>query len=652
MAADPDVLGRLLRVNGVPHRVVGVLAPGFRFESRVERAYSALPEAGPGSPAPDEYIQTFARLREGSTPEQLAAELGALLAADAGAAPASRVTFEPLRDRLYGWAADRFSPYMGVVAFVLLLVAANLATLVLVRSIRRRRELAVRAALGADRWRLARLLVAEVALVVAAATALGALLASWGIAAMVRLDLMGVAGTAPRLDARAIGFAMLVGLGAGVLAAVVPVAGLARADLSDALRQSSGRTTGTRRQRTAQRALVVVQIACSLLLLVGAGLLTKTMVRMHRYDPGFETRNLLSMYTSVPEGRYTSEAERRLVIDQTIERIDAVPGVEVAAAVVGGGSFTRGSATRDAGITLEGESAALTPADYGERGSWSYVTAGYFRALGVTMRAGRPFTAADASPSAPPAAIVNEEAARRWWPDSPTVVGRRLKFGGPDSAAPWLTVAGVAPTYGTAVAETMAWEPSPRVFLPLGHDPVPDWPSYYVRTTSSPMALLPAVRAAIDRVDPDILIRNPYDMEGQLAYEVSRYQVSVNVLMACAAFGALLAAMGLYGVVAHGVAARTREIGIRKALGATRRDVLRAVAGEGLVVTVVGLLAGLALSMALSRSLEAMLFGVDPLDPWVFASAAAGFTVIVAVATWLPARRATRVEPTIALRVE
>jgi len=689
MAADPNVLGRTLRLNGEPHVVVGVLTPDFRFEPRAETIYRALPAAGPGEPEDGDLVSVFVRMRDGATPQQLAAELRSFLAGVSGSGESPDrvigVILDPMRDDLYGWAIGRFGPFMGVVACVLLLVAANLANLVLVRFTSRSGEMAVRAALGAGRGRLARQVALEIALITAAAAALGTLLTSWGIAILMSTDPMRVSEMVPQLDTRVVGFAVGVALLAGLLAALAPAIAAVTGDFVSGLRQSVRQTAGGGRKRLVRRALVVFQIACSLLLLTGAGLLTKTIIGMQQHDPGFAIDNLVNVRLTIPEGGYGSSPERALLVEQLLDRLRAVPGVVSAGTIGAGGSFSFGLTETAGGITLEGHDERLTAAAAGERGSYSNVSIDYLRTLDVPIVRGRPFVDADFAATAPPVAIVNEEAANRWWPagtdpgaesseqvmtstSTPPragarsairrpsgrgeALGSRLKLGPPDSANPWITVVGVVKTYRSHyVSESFAREDTPRVYLPLNRDSLAGWPSYYVRTAAAPGPLVASLKAAIEDVDPAILFRDAVHLRDERDDEIAYYAVNANILLAFALFGVVIAAMGIYGVVAYGVARRTREIGIRKALGARTGHVFRTVTRESVILAAIGIALGLGLSAALTRGLESMLHGLSPLDPTVYAVVSVLLALVVALATYLPARRATRVDAVVALRM-
>lgn len=646
-----DVLGRTLDLNGTPHTVVGVLAPGFRFSSIPVQLFTALVPPAPGAEARSEFVEILARLHAGATMQQLAAELRASSDVPALADSSTDAlvpTVEPLRDTLYGWAWTRFGPFLGVMAFVLLLVAANVANLMLVAATNRRKELAIKAALGAGGSRLARQIATEVLIVTAGSAGAGTLMTYWGIRALVRTNPLNAAHVNPRLDARVAVFGLIVALLAGSLAALGPVLSTLRIRLQSAL-SGSRRTAATGRPRLLQRALIVVQISSSILLLTGAGLLTKTTLRMSRYDPGVATRNLLSFYLGFREGRDGAESGGA-VARPLLERVEAVPGILSAAYRSPGGSFAEDLDLGRGGVTLDGETEPLPAAALTDRGSYGYVSDGYFETLGVRLLRGRTFAGLGATDE--PIAIVNEEAARRWWPGAGTdVVGKRFKLGPPASPNPWLTVVGVVATTGSLTVQAVGWDPAARVYLQSRPGPAEEL-YYYARTAGKPLTFVDALRAAAAEVGADVSIRNPEDVGLMLQEEVAYFGVSAKILLGFALFGLALALMGTYGTVAYGVARRTHEIGVRKALGARSRHVLQAVAKDSLLVGVLGILAGLGLATILTRVLTSMLYGTSPIDPTVFGASTGILLVTVAVAAYLPARRAVRLDPRTALHAE
>jgi predicted permease len=651
----------------LPYVIVGVLDPHFQFDRH--DLFLPLRVAGPGGVDPaHDFGTVIARLREEATEEQLVAGLTAAILPDPNQdeQPVGRrvAALEPLRVRLYGWVGERFGPFIGVVAFVLLLVVANLANLTLVRATNRRRELAVRAALGAGRWQLARVMIAEVVVIAMAAAGLGLLLTSWGISILVSLNPLTIASTDLNFDYRVATAVLGIAALAAVLAAAWPAWSAFRADYrrhrDDVLRAHGG-DWGAHGRRT----LVVAQVACAMLLVTGAGLLTKTIVRMYQYDPGFDTRNVLTFYTTLPD-RYADDASRLIALEQMVERIEALPGVVSVGALASGGYLASRMTETRGGITLEGQQERLTPAGLPidairDAGSYNY-SRRYFETQRIPVVRGRSFTDVDYDRGTPTVALINEEAARRWWPAANgDVIGKRFKLGPPSSPNPWLTVVGVVAQTRMTSVQGLERTPTPIVHLPLTAragteletSPVETGSFYfYVRTDTSPLALVPSARAALREMAPDLLMRNPEDQYLSMRGAISYYRASADVIVAFAAFGLLLAAMGLYGTVAYGVTRRTREIGVRIALGAEAADVLRTVMRESVMLAGLGIAAGLALSIGLTRALESMLFGVNPLDPYVFAAVSAFFVAVVAIAAYLPARRATRVDPMIALRID
>lgn len=654
---DTDVLSRTLEIERTAHTIIGVLAPGFLFDFERDVWLPLRAQGvGPFVVDADERVDVVARLREGATSAQLVAELGGIEAAAAadgrGAGDGVVPIAEPLRAML-GWVFVNLAPLMVVVAAVVVLVCANLASLFLVRTTDRRHEMVVRAALGAGRWRLARLVITEILVIAAAAAGLGTLLTWWGIGLMLQMNFLNVRHAGPGFDHRSVVFVFGLALLAGLLAAVRPAWSTLRADLGTVMRGSGHQATRGRPHATTQRALVVFQIACSLLLLTGAGLVTKTVVRMQQQDPGYDPDHLLGADLDLPGDARDAMPQRIARVEEVLDRMTSVPGVVAASAYAPGANLNSGRVPGDPGIrateteggvTLEGDSERLTYVEIDELSGSTYVSPGYFDTLRLPLLRGRPFTPADVRGSSP-VAILNEEAVRRWWPQSDgEVVGKRFKLGPPGSPEPWITVVGIS---GTMLS--LIQPPRPHVYLPLTQASF-ESVYFYARTLGEPLASFPPLRAAVAEMDPALWLEDPADVAANRAGRVDRERRNARVLVAFAAFGLLLAALGIYGVVAYGVSLRTREIGVRKALGADSGQVVRTVARESIVLAGIGTAVGLALAAALTRLLESMLFGVSPLDPVVLTVVSLLLAAVVVLATYLPARRAVRVDPMIALR--
>ena len=652
LGGRPDIVGAVARLNGLEHTVVGVVSPEFRFETFDIDAFRPMVPGTASEPGDDDFLRVIVRRRGGAGLEQVAAELASVLprtAGDGGAPPASPVVLlEPIREHLYGWAWTNFGPFAGVAIFLLLLVVANLANLTLVRATDRRQELALRTALGAGRWRIARLVALETLLLTLVAGGAGILLAHWTIAVLVRLDPNRVSHMAPAFDTRVAVFAAGVALISGALAAFWPAFAVMRGDASEALRQGLQHGTDMPRQRFAQRVLVVCQIVCALVVVTGAGLLTRTLLRMQQYDPGISTTNLLTAYIDLPADRYPG-ATSGAVLEQLLERVRTTPAVAAAGVLLNDVLTEEGSVTIEAG---DGRfQPVLMPRSINSPGDRvQYVSAGYFEAVRLPVIRGRSLAAAQAE-GLDAVAVVNEEAARRWWRTAP-VIGSRLRVARAGDPGTWATVIGVVPTTGWTTVEALAWQTAARVYRPLRQAAAGANPYLYVRTSGDPLSVLPMLHQAVLQVDPEIRIESPSDARANMEAEIAFHRVSADILIALAAFGLLLATMGIYGVTAYAVARRTREIGIRKALGARTGHVIRAIGRESAMLAVVGIAVGLGLAAGVTRVLESMLYGTSPLDPTVFAVASLVIALIVAIATYLPTRRALRVDPARTLRSE
>ena len=646
-----DVVGNVVPLDGIGHTIIGVVSPEFRFEAFDIDAFRPMAPGTSREPDDDEFLRVVVRRRTGASQERVAAELASVLPRtardDDRPSLALIVLLQPIRAHLYGWAWTNFGPFAGVGVFLLLLVVANLANLSLVRAAGRGQELALRTALGAGRWRVARLVGFETVLITLAAGGLGILLAHWTIGTLVRLDPNRVSLMAPAFDLRVVACAAGVALVAGAAAALWPAVAALQANALPALRQGVQQGTDSTRQRLVQRSLVVCQVVSALVVVTGAGLLTKTIFRMQHYDPGVGTTNLLTAYVDLPADRYPGTKSGAL-LERLLEQVRAAPGV-AAAGVLSSHVPAAGEVVIEAGGERFAPALMARGVDSpGDR--VGYASSGYFDTVGLPTLRGRPLASALANEFGP-VAVVNEEAAVRWWQSTPAdVIGSRIRVDRPDRPGTWATVVGVVKTSGWITVQALAWKTPARVYFPLTQAAQGD--ALYVRTHGDPEAILPALDQAVRQVDPAIRIESVDDARASMEAEIAYHRVNADILLALAAFGMLLAAMGIYGVTAYAVARRTREIGIRKALGAGAGHVLRTLGRESALLAAIGIVVGLGLAAAVTRVLESMLFGTDPLDPIVFAIAAAVVAAIVAIATYLPARRALRIDPMRTLRSE
>ncbi|RPJ60068.1 MAG: FtsX-like permease family protein, partial [Acidobacteria bacterium] len=545
------------------------------------------------------------------------------------------ITLVSLHEQLVSAVRLPLVVLLGAVGFVLLIACANIANLLLARASGRRREVALRVALGAARGRLVRQFLTESLLYASAGGVLGLLVARWGIDLLLalvpagRLPVEGVALAWPVLLFAA-GVTMLTGLLFGIAPALQASATDAVAGLKEGGRGSTSRLTRLRPP------LVAGQVAVTLVLLVGAGLLARSFARLQAVDLGFEPAGTLTGLVVPPAARYREPAAITAFYDRLQESVASIPGVEAAGMssvlpLPGGDS--------DTSLEIEGRPAPLSPAD--EPAAWyRLVSAGYFEAVGMELVSGRAFAATEPSP----VVVVNETMARKFWPGQ-SALGRRLRSG-PDQ--PWFTVVGIARdarTRGPAVTPQVEMFVPYRFIAERGINVV-------LRSSKDPAALEPELRQAVRRVDPEVPLRNVSTLEAAVSQTVAQPRFLAVVLGAFALASLALAAIGVYGIVSYTVAARTSEIGVRMALGADPSQVPRQVLGEGLKLAVAGAAVGAAAAFAVVRLLASLLFDVAPTDPVVFAGTTALLVLVVVAAGYVPARRAAAIDPLAALRVE
>jgi predicted permease len=529
---------------------------------------------------------------------------------------------------------------LGAVGCVLLIACANVANLLLARAATREREMAVRTAIGAGRRRVVRQLLTESVLLSATGGALGLLLAVWGLALLRWLN----PGDIPRLaaigiDNRVLAFTTAVAVLTGILFGLAPALRSSQVNLSETLKEGGRSLVGGHHRL--RNLLVVTEIALSLVLLIGAGLLIRSFARVQQVEPGFATQNVLSMRMAFIGQAYSDEARRVNFYQQLWERIRRLPGVEAAGGVealpltggIGWGSITIEGYDASSGQTMiqaDGRSASV----------------GYFETMKIPLIRGRFFAEQDTKESQP-VVIVDENMARSYWPNADPV-GKRLKFGGAGSRNPWMTVVGVVGN-----VKHYALDSDSRVALYTPHlQSGAGSLSIAVRTTSDPLSVAAAVTREARALDPNLPIYDVKTMQQWLSESLARRRFAMLMLGLFAGVAMLLAAVGIYGVMSYTVAQRTREIGIRVALGAQRRDVLRLIVRHGMSLTGIGVGIGLVAAIASTRLMVSLLFGVRATDLLTFAVIALLMALVALVACWIPARKATKVDPMVALRCE
>jgi putative ABC transport system permease protein len=644
--ANPGIVGQSILLNGTAYRVVGVAPPEMTQPQGVD-LWSPLafnPAERPPSRRGD-FLFVIGRLKDGVTVAQAKTEMQSIMSRLEREYPGTNQGWSadvvPLHDELVGPVRPALLIFAGAVGLVLLIACANVANLMLARSAVREREVAVRLAMGAPRSRIARQLLTESVLLALIGGAAGVLLAVWFVASLQTMQLSQI----PRLEEVRVNgvvllFTLVVSVLTGLLFGLAPALRLTRPELQGALKEGGrGAAGGTRTDRV-RGALVLSQVAMALLLLVGAGLLVRSFQHLLQVEPGFRAENVLTFRLTLPRTKYADPEQTYATQRMLRERLAALPGVRSVGMTSdlpmadGYGYLTfavQGQTQPDPGVVQD---AVVIVAD-----------ADYFTTMGIPLRRGQLFTGREPFDTTT-VAVINEALARRFLKGRDPI-GARITLGDGD-AGPWATVVGVV---ADTRLESMAKEPYQQIFFPA-QQLVQRGMSFALRTAGDPAALAPAVRRAVADLDPTVPVADLETMERRVSSVMAKPRVNLTLLGIFAAVALLLASVGIYGVVAYAVAQRTRELGIRVALGASGRDVLRLVLRQGMTPVVVGLVLGLAVALLSTRVLTSILYGVRPTDPLTLAAVTILLGAIGFVASWLPARRAMRVDPMIALRAE
>ena len=647
---DPQILGKKLLLDGEGYEVVGVAPAGFHFPDSDDELWVPLVM----TPAEREnrgshFLEVFARLRPGATLEQGQAEMSVIARHLAELYPDSNtgqtVNVVPLEEDLAGPVRATLLVLWGAVGLVLVIVCANVANLLLARASARHREIAIRLALGASRHTLFRQLLTESTLLALSGCVFGLLLAHWGVSALKLL----AASHLPRteefsLDAAVLAFSFAVAILAGLVSGLAPALQTGRANLHDTLRSGSRESAIGPRLR-GRSLLVIVETAVGVVVVIGAGLLLRSFLRIEQIPLGFQPRGVLT-FRVIPRGQGYSDFSRRSAFyQQTIERIDVLPGVESAAAVTFIPlTFVRASK----GFTIEGRQPSA-PGQIPMAG-YDVVTPGYFPSMRIPLRGGRDFSWSDTTETQP-VIIINEAMAKRYWPGEDPL-GKRIRQGGPDDRGfPWLTIAGI-------VGDTREFDPltapRPTMYFPIKQfaDPGGILRDWVVRTTVDPLTVASSVRTAVWSVDKNLPVTRVRTMDEVRSTSIASERLNLLLFVLFASLALLLATVGIFGVMAYSVAERTREIGIRVALGARSNEVLKLVLTQGLRLAGLGLLLGLVAAFALTRLMAGMIYGVSSTDAATFFTVALLLVAVALGACYIPARRALRVDPMIALRYE
>ncbi len=652
--ADPNAVGRSVTLNGKPYTIVGVLPAGFTDPTfsppDAQLWFPVQVPATSNDPGNGGRI-CFGALKPGVSVAEAEAALTPALSDLRREFPKMFMLHErahliPLREMLNQWAGAAVLLLFGAVGLVLLIACVNVANLTLARSATRQREMAVRTVIGASRGRIVRQLLTESVLLAVLGGVLGiaACYASFQfIVTLVPASLPHVG--AFGIDARVLLFAFALSIATGIAFGLVPALGASRVDLSGSLKES-GAQAGARAIGGLRRFLAASEIAISLVLLIGAALALESLARLTMVKPGFDTQNVLTFAVSLPRQKYDTAAKRTAFFDQAISRVSAIPGVEQAAIIdtlpLREGSdilfsIEGGTGVASAGQPLDAEIRIVSP--------------DYFRALRIPLISGREFTAAD-NASGAPVVVINQTMARMFWPGKDPI-GQQIWIGkpmGPAQSEPApRRVIGIV---GDVRESTLGDLPGQGMFIPYTQTKWNDSASFLLRTRAAAALSLPEIRSALHDVDPGEPLTHVESMEQVVSGSLNDWRFHAILLGIFGALAVLIAAVGVYGVISYSVAQRTHEIGIRLALGAQRRSVLRLVVGQGLKLACIGIVIGIAAAFALTRLMSSLLFGVSATDPLTFACVAILLVLVAMLACYIPARRAMRVDPMIALRYE
>ncbi len=645
---DPGILDQQLTLNGRSYTVIGVMSPDYQFPARVELwTPVGLSAKAPGWESRGNHpgLYGIARLKPGVTLEQARANMESVAVNLEKQYPDSntgnRVSITPALEAFVGDVRPAMRVLLGVVALVLLIACANVANLLLARATSRQKEMAIRTAMGASRWRIVRQLLTESILLSFAGGGLGLLLASWGVKLIIAISPNSI----PRareigVDNRVLVFTIAIAALTGIIFGLVPALQASKPDLNETLKDAGRGSTG--RRHVLRNALVVAEVMMTMMLLVGAGLMIRSFYRLQQVDPGFNADNLLTFNVTLPTEKYKEEAQQVAFFEQLADRLRQLPGVEVVGVSSG---LPLGNNGWQTSFVIDGQ----PPPDPGKTPltEAALATPDYFRAMGITLLKGRNFTDADTKDT-PRVTLIDEEFARRYWPDEDPI-GKRLRIGGNNPNNPTTEIIGVV----RRVKMDGLKQDSDRVQSYFAfRQQAGNGMAITIKTTGDPMALATAAREQVLAIDPNQPIANLNSMQKLRADSIAPERLNLMLFSSFAVVALVLASVGIYGVMSYSVTQRTHEIGIRMALGAQPRNVLGMVVRQGMVLTIAGLALGLGGALLATRLMASLLFGVSATDPLTFIAIPLLLAGVALGACFVPARRATKVDPMIALRYE
>jgi len=653
-ASDRAIVGRDITINSRPYSVAGVMPESFRFPGWAQ-VWAPLGWSNDQRVVRGNHnYMVVGRLKPGVDIQQAKSELSAISTRLEQQYPEDNkgwgATVVPLRDQMVGDIRPALLVLFGAVAFVLLIACANVANLVLARTLARRKEIAIRGALGASRAAILRHILTESVLLSLAGGALGLLLARFGITLLAKV----LADRLPpfvavTLDTQVLAFTLLLSIIAGVLAGLIPALRYTRTDVNEALKQGQSRGSSDASGGKTRNVLVVAEVALSLVLLIGAGLMVRTLWELRNVRPGFDSANVLTMFLAVPADRFASPSGQINFFQEVLQRVRALPGVDSAGVIDSLPLSSDGGSHQP--FSIEGH--PVLPMAEQPEVDVRLISPGYLRAMHVPVVRGRDLSDAD-SAGRPGAVLISDALARRFWPNEDPIGQHMTLTFSPD------VIREVVGIVGNVKLESLdETRPVDTIYVPLAQitvSPGERWRSFgltlAVHTSSDPHSATPAVSSAIHQVGPDIPIVDVLSMDDVVAQSMSPEKFNLLLLASFAGLALLLAAVGIYGVLSYTVRRRVREIGIRMALGASHSDVLKMVVADGMKPILMGIGVGLAAALALSRLIASLIFGVQPTDPLTFTAVTLVLIGVGILANILPAYRAARIEPVRTLREE
>ena len=652
-ASDPNILGKLVKVDGKSFTIVGVMDRGFDFPMPAEAWMPLALTVKQRAERNSRYIWVLGKLKPEISVKQAAAEMSGLAQREAAAYPDASKGWQlhvmPLREFATNDITRQYTLLlMGAVGFVLLIACADVANVQFARVSGRQKELAVRTAMGASRARIICQLLTESILLALLGSAAGLLFAQWDIALILGHMPADVAKYVAgwktiSLDANAFLFTLGIALFSGILSGIAPALLTSHTNVSEALKESGRGSSAGRARHRLRNALVVAEISLSLVLLVGAGLLVKNFTALVNVNERYRPESLLTMNVSLPELQYKAKPGRVTFHEQVLQRLSTIPNVQ-SAAMVTFVPYANGGGTSPRAFTIEGR--AATERGEVNSGIVQTISPNYFVLMEIALRDGRELRDTDAD-GTPPVAVISNSLARRYFPDENSL-GKKLKVGRADDSAPWLTIVGIVDDVHYSWIDK---DNVPTIYRTYRQSP-PFYASLVLRAGNDPLSLIPAVHSQVSAVDPDLSLFNIKPLNEVISDSIVGIAYVAVMMGILGIIALVLASVGVYGVMSYSVNERTNEIGIRMAMGASASDIQRLVMGKGAMLTLIGIGIGLPIAFALANALSSLLFGVKAADPVAFILLPLVLACVATLASYLPARRAVRVDPITSLRYE